>query len=65
MIDHHPKLKSTWLIFIGTNLFFQVEDIGTPFMVYATPKEIVEEKNANIFRTKYQNYKDVFEKGKC
>jgi hypothetical protein len=34
-------------------------------MVYATPKEIVEEKNANIFRTKYQNYKDVFEKGKC
>jgi len=41
MIDRHPKLKSTWIIFIGTNLFFQVENIGTPFMVYTTQKELL------------------------
>jgi hypothetical protein len=31
-------------------------------MVYATPKKFVEQKNANILWTKYQNCKDVFEK---
>jgi hypothetical protein len=31
-------------------------------MVYTTPKKNVEEKNANILWTKYQNYKVVFEK---
>ncbi len=49
--------KYTWLIFIRNKLFFLVENIGTPFMFYATPKTIVEEKNANIFWTKYQTTK--------